>query len=192
MGPVNNRTKLILYLSDFSHIGGALTLCPLQLRLQVLLFSSQLQGRRKDERNAHKTKCLKSEQLNIDNMRRVKKKADIFQFRCLSKSFDLLLQRCNSLAHLTKETQECTIKVYKMQGSEHISSLVFSLELIAHWKPEHTHTSPSSPCDCSSFILQRDSSCSTLLWRRCKIPSCKCNRNYSLVWVLCLALYVFY
>lgn len=138
MVPVNNRTKLILYLSDFSHIGGALTLCPLQLRLQVLLFSSQLQGRGKDERNTHKTECLKSEQLNIDNMRRVKQKADIFQFRSLSKSFDVLLQRCNSLAHLMKETQECTVKVYEMQGFEHISGLVFSLELIARWKPEHT------------------------------------------------------
>lgn len=47
---------------------------------------------------------LKSEQLNIDSMRRVKQKADIFQFCSLVKSFDLLLQRCNSLAHLTKET----------------------------------------------------------------------------------------
>lgn len=31
------------HLSDLRHIGGALTLSPLQLRLQVLLFSSQLQ-----------------------------------------------------------------------------------------------------------------------------------------------------
>lgn len=64
-------------------------------------------------------------------MRRVKQKADIFQFRSLSKSFDVLLQLCNSLAHLMKETQECTVMVYEMQGFEHINGLVFSLELIA-------------------------------------------------------------
>lgn len=71
-------------------------------------------------------------------MRRVKQKADIFQFGSLGKSFDLLLQRCNSLAHLKKETQKCTIKVYEMQGFEHINGLVFSREVIVQWKAEHT------------------------------------------------------
>lgn len=36
-------------------------------------------------------------------------------------------------------------------------------------------TSRSSTCDKSSFTFQRDSSCSTLFWRRCKIPSCGCS-----------------
>lgn len=48
------------------------------------------------------------------------------------------------------------------------------------------HTSPSSPCDCSSFILQRVSSCSTLLWRRCRIPSCDCSSKYSSFWAFCV------
>lgn len=38
------------HLSDFCHIGGTLTLRPLQLRLQVLLFSSHLQSRTEVQR----------------------------------------------------------------------------------------------------------------------------------------------
>lgn len=39
------------HLSDFCHISGALTLCPLQLGLQVLLFSSQLQSTTDEQRH---------------------------------------------------------------------------------------------------------------------------------------------
>lgn len=65
-------------------------------------------------------------------MRCVQRKTDIFHFCSISKSFDLLFQGCNSLAHLRQKTQGCPIKVYKIQEFEPISGLVFSLELSEH------------------------------------------------------------
>lgn len=66
-----------------------------------------------------------------------------------------------------------------MNENKHLDDLI--LGWCVSWQTT-VHTSLSSPCDASSFTLQRDSSCSTLLWRRCSMPSCGHSGNVSPVW----------
>lgn len=55
----------------------------------------------------------------------------------------------------------------------------FTLHLRRRSSPWFLHTSLSSPWATSSFTLQRDSSSSTLLWRRCRMPSYGWSRHSS-------------
>lgn len=58
--------EVCAYLSDLCYIGGTLLLCSLQLRLQVLLFSSKLQGKErfKDSEDTNKPECNMAGDLN--------------------------------------------------------------------------------------------------------------------------------